>query len=120
MIDIPKHDSRLDSVFNVHASNAIESNWTQTVAEQRASAMGIALTTLHWEVLYFLRNYYELHEPVQHARELTTALNAKFNKLGGLKYLYRLFPGGPVRQGCYIAGVLTPADASSASFGSAF
>ncbi|MGB5339763.1 MAG: sulfite reductase, partial [Gammaproteobacteria bacterium] len=35
-----------------------------------------------------------------------------------LKYLYTLLPGGPVAQGCRLAGLEPPAGSQDAGFGS--
>ena len=51
-------------------------------------------------------------------RELLDALDEKFHGKGGLKYLYSLFPGGPVAQGCRIAGLQAPAGSTDMGFGS--
>lgn len=41
-----------------------------------------------------------------------------FHALGGLKFLYKMLPGGPVAQGCRLAGLKVPAGAKDKSFGS--
>jgi tRNA 2-thiouridine synthesizing protein E len=51
-------------------------------------------------------------------RELHDALDERFHASGGMKYLYRLFPRGPVAQGCRIAGLHSPANVVDRSFGS--
>jgi tRNA 2-thiouridine synthesizing protein E len=35
-----------------------------------------------------------------------------------MKYLYTLFPGGPIVQGCRLAGLKAPAGATDRGFGS--
>jgi tRNA 2-thiouridine synthesizing protein E len=92
--------------------------WTPKIAEQRAREQQLALTPKHWEVIYFLRRHYMQQGPAQHARELVAALDNRFAKEGGRKYLYQLFPGGPVKQASAIAGLPAPADATDRSFGS--
>jgi tRNA 2-thiouridine synthesizing protein E len=52
------------------------------------------------------------------ARELHDALEEKFHVKGGMRYLYVLFPGGPIAQGCRLAGLPTPTGAVDLSFGS--
>ena len=37
-------------------------------------------------------------------RRLHAALEARFGKKGGNKHLFLLFPGGPLAQGCRLAG----------------
>jgi len=45
-------------------------------------------------------------------------LNEKFHTRGGLKFLYTLFPGGPVAQGCRLAGISAPPGSTDQGFGS--
>lgn len=92
--------------------------WNKTVAEAHASREGIGLSPDHWEVLGFLRDHFRKYGPASHARELSDALEARFQDRGGRKYLYQLFPGGPVRQASVIAGLPVPAGAADQSFGS--
>jgi tRNA 2-thiouridine synthesizing protein E len=92
--------------------------WNPNIARQRAQDAGIELTPKHWEVIGFLRTRYKDQGPVAHARELTQALEVHFETDGGRRFLYRLFPQGPVRQASRIAGLPVPADAVDQSFGS--
>jgi len=52
------------------------------------------------------------------ARELHDALEERFHSRGGMKFLYDLFPGGPVTQGCRLAGLEPPAGSHEEGFGS--
>lgn len=91
--------------------------WSPELAEQRARVAGIVLTPKHWEVIGFLRAHYKQHGPVEHARELVQALNQRFARDGGSRFLYQLFPDGPVHQASHFAGLPAPADATDKSFG---
>jgi len=93
--------------------------WTPAAARERAAAEGLALGEAHWAALRGLQEYFARHAggPI-HLRELHDALDEKFHREGGIKHLYRLFPGGPVAQGCRIAGLQAPAGASDRGFGS--
>lgn len=93
--------------------------WTQALAIETARAEGLALGDDHWEALRGLQEYFARHagSPI-HLRELHDALDEKFHRQGGIKQLYRLFPGGPVAQGCRIAGLQAPAGATDRGFGS--
>lgn len=91
--------------------------WNTENAEQIAQTLGIDLDEEHWEVVQGLQDYFSTHE-ISNRRELRDALDEKFHHLGGIKHLYQLFPGGPVAQGCLIAGVEMPAGTIDQSFGS--
>lgn len=93
--------------------------WTQQAAQATAKQDGLTLTDEHWEVIRALQNYYARHnEPVINLRALHDALDEKFHVLGGLKHLYQILPGGPIAQGCRLAGLKAPFMASDKSFGS--
>ncbi|VAX00700.1 hypothetical protein MNBD_GAMMA21-258 [hydrothermal vent metagenome] len=91
--------------------------WDQTVAFSFAIKEGIQLDEAHFEVLMYLRSCYSKFGIIRHARTLTQALEVRFATKGGLKYLYQLFPSGPVSQGCKLAGVPIPRGARDRSFG---
>ena len=93
--------------------------WSQDSARKAAAEEGLDLTEAHIEVLYALQRYFATHDkPDVNMRELHDALDERFHINGGMKYLYGLFPGGPVAQGCRLAGLEVPAGAEDASFGS--
>ena len=94
--------------------------WMPDSAVSKAAAEGLELGEDHWEALRALQSYFARHagESAFHARELRDALDEKFHAKGGMRYLYQLFPGGPVAQGCRIAGLKVPAGATDKGFGS--
>ena len=94
--------------------------WTRDEAQRVAHAEGLELTTEHWEVIRALQDYYAQHSDatVIALRELHDALDERFHAIGGLKYLYTLFPGGPVAQSCRLAGLKAPFIATDPGFGS--
>jgi tRNA 2-thiouridine synthesizing protein E len=104
-----------ERVLGLHNNDVPD--WHIDKAIKLANAEGIKLTDEHIDVIQFLREAYEKHGPFRHARSLTQALEAKYAEKGGLKYLYQLFPNGPVTQGCNLAGIEEPSDSVNASFG---
>jgi tRNA 2-thiouridine synthesizing protein E len=93
--------------------------WTRANAENRVAAEGLELEDDHWEVVRALQEYSSRHDASGiKVRGLLDALDEKFHVKGGLKYLYSLFPGGPVAQGCRIAGLQAPAGSTDMGFGS--
>lgn len=94
-------------------------DWNQTDAIKRSEHEGIELTDDHWDTLKALQEYFAKHsEESLNIRELHDALDEKFYLKGGMKYLYKIFPGGPVAQGSHIGGLDVPAGTKDNSFGS--
>ena len=95
-------------------------DWTREDATRIASEEGLKLTEDHWGVVRALQHYYAQHadDTIINLRDLHDALDERFHQQGGLKYLYTLFPGGPIAQSCRIAGLKAPYIASDPSFGS--
>lgn len=94
--------------------------WTRADAIRTAQQEGLKLNEVHWEVVRALQEFFARHADSNtiHTRELHDALDEKFHIKGGRKFLFSLFPGGPVAQGCRIAGLKAPVGASDAGFGS--
>ena len=83
--------------------------WNQDVAAFLAKEEEVDMTDAHWEVVNFLREYYEEYKIAPMIRILTKAIGKKLGKdKGNTKYLYDLYPGGPAKQACKIAGLPKP------------
>lgn len=92
-------------------------NWDINSAEQVAKEDGLNLNDDHWDLIRALQEYYHKVE-FPKLRQLKDALDEKFHSRGGMKYLYKITPGGPVAEGCRLAGLEVPAGAIDKSFGS--
>lgn len=93
--------------------------WSRQAAQEMAREQGLEMTDDHWDELRALQEYCFRHECSRYSvRELRDALDEKFHKKGGYKYLYGLFPGGPIAQGCRLAGLEPPPGAVDKGFGS--
>jgi len=95
-------------------------NWTLEETLDAAKKDGLDLTEDHWETIRALQRYYAQHEDetVINLRDLHDALDEHFHQKGGIKFLYTLFPGGPIAQSCRLAGLKAPFIASDPGFGS--
>ncbi|MDH5637770.1 MAG: TusE/DsrC/DsvC family sulfur relay protein [Nitrospinota bacterium] len=83
--------------------------WNKDVAAVLAKDEGVEMSENHWEVVDFLREYYEEYKIAPMIRILTKAIGKKLGKeKGNTKYLYELYPGGPAKQACKIAGLPKP------------
>ncbi len=84
-------------------------DWSEEVAEEIAKKESITLTPNHWEVVNFLRDYYNEYQIAPAVRVLTKAIGKKLGPdKGNSTYLYELFPYGPAKQACKIAGLPKP------------
>jgi tRNA 2-thiouridine synthesizing protein E len=84
-------------------------DWSEEVANAIAKAENVEMTPNHWEVVNFLREYYNEYQIAPAVRVLTKAIGKKLGAdKGNSKYLYELFPYGPAKQACKIAGLPKP------------
>lgn len=85
------------------------SDWTEEIALKLAESEGLDMDENRWEVVNFLREYYNEYQIAPAVRVLTKAIGKKLGKdKGNSKYLYELFPYGPAKQACKIAGLPKP------------
>ncbi|MDE2260284.1 MAG: TusE/DsrC/DsvC family sulfur relay protein [Betaproteobacteria bacterium] len=83
--------------------------WNRDVADYIAKAENVDMTDQHWEVVDFLRGYYDEYQIAPAVRVLTKAIGKKLGaEKGNSQYLYELFPYGPAKQACKIAGLPKP------------
>ncbi len=84
-------------------------DWNTEIASHLANAEGIAMTEQHWEVVNFLRDYYRRYQIAPIINILVRQIERKFGpEKGNTRYLEQLFPEGPAKQACKIAGLPKP------------
>lgn len=85
-------------------------DWSPAFAEHIAALENIDMTPAHWEVIYFVREFYETYDTSPAIRVLVKAVAQKLGAdKGNSMYLYQLFPKGPAKQATRIAGLPKPA-----------
>lgn len=93
-------------------------DWSAASAQLLAEREGIVLTPEHWQVIEYLQRYYLQHGWQQSTHSLVKQLDSDFQARGGSRYLYQLFPEGPLAQGSRIAGLPMPHHVENQSLGS--
>jgi len=84
-------------------------DWNETIAEQLAQINQIDLTPAHWEIIHFIRAYYQQFKHLPNARVFTKAIaNSLGADKGNSRYLHGLFPDGPLKYACKLAGLPKP------------
>lgn len=84
--------------------------WSPALAERFAKLESIHLTEAHWEVVQFVRDFYQQHHTSPAIRLLVKAMAQQYGAdKGSSKYLFMLFPDGPAKQATRIAGLPKPA-----------
>lgn len=84
-------------------------DWSEPLAERLAAEEDIALTEAHWEVVRFVRAFYQEYKTSPAIRALVKAMEQKYGpEKGSSRYLYKLFPKGPAKQATKIAGLPKP------------
>lgn len=83
--------------------------WNERVAEALARCNGIALTPEHWEIMHFIRQYYFQYRHLPNARMFAAAIRKQLGEdKANSRYLQRLFPEGPLKYACKLAGLPKP------------
>lgn len=84
--------------------------WNEDVARAIAEQEQLELTDAHWEVIYFVRDFYQEYNTSPAIRMLVKAMAEKLGAdKGNSRYLQRLFPEGPAKQATKLAGLPKPA-----------
>ena len=83
--------------------------WDEQVALQLAGQERLELSDEHWQVIRFMRRYYEEHQIAPDARFVIKYLADEMGYgRAAHNYLFKLFPYGYVKQGCKVAGMKRP------------
>ena len=83
--------------------------WTEEAGAEIAAEEEIRLNDDHWDVIYFLRDYYERFQVSPNVKVLVKQMKEVLGDNSfSTKKLYDLFPKGPAFQGCRIAGLPKP------------
>jgi tRNA 2-thiouridine synthesizing protein E len=78
-------------------------SWSEELAAAIALTEEVeTLTEDHWKVIHYLRDYYQQFGIAPMIRKLCKDTGFQ------LKYIYELFPSGPAKGACKIAGLPKP------------
>jgi tRNA 2-thiouridine synthesizing protein E len=84
-------------------------DWNEMAAVALAAQNRIELSDAHWEIIRFMRGYYLQFKHLPNARMFAKAIaKALGEEKGNSRYLQRLFPDGPLRTACKLAGLPKP------------
>ena len=77
--------------------------WTKEVAADLAKTEGVAeMGDDHWHLVNYIRDYYQKFGIAPMVRKVCKESGFK------LKYIYELFPSGPAKGACKVAGLPKP------------
>lgn len=83
-------------------------DWSEDYAVALAKQEELELTDEHWDVIRYLRTYYQEHSIQAQVRNMIKHFAELWGKeRGNNHYLHQIFPkGGPQKQGNRMAGLL--------------
>jgi TusE/DsrC/DsvC family sulfur relay protein len=81
--------------------------WNEGVAAELGRELALELEDDHWDVVRFMRQFYEEHQVAADARFVIKHLEGRYPG-SGRKRLFELFPYGYVGQACKLAGMKRP------------
>ena len=85
----------------------VEPDFSDEAVQVIAEAEGLTLSDRHWTVVNYLRDEYREHGHTPNFRNMLKGL-AEVMPGCDSKSLYDLFPVGPAKQGCKVAGLPQP------------
>ena len=85
----------------------LEADFSDEVVKVIAEAEQMELTDDHWKVVAYLRDEYREHGQTPNFRNMLKGVGEVLPGCDS-KALYDLFPTGPAKQGCKVAGLPQP------------
>ena len=84
--------------------------WDRDIARELAAEERLELTADYWEILEFMRAYWQEHRVAPDVRHVVDHLVSErgYDKKAAKKHLFDLFPYGYVKQACKVAGMQRP------------
>ncbi len=82
--------------------------WNRSVAKQLAAGDQIELTSAHWSLIQAVQQIFDETGDTPPMRLLIKVLREKIDESIDSRYLYRLYPDGPVRLASKHAGLPKP------------
>lgn len=82
-------------------------DWSEAFAYAQAEQENLVLTDEHWDVIHFIRTYYEEHNVQAQVRDMIRHFREAWGpERGNNHHLHEIFPmGGPQKQGNRMAGI---------------
>ena len=86
----------------------LEADFSDEAVQVIAAAEGITLSDDHWKIVNFLRDKYREDGHTPNFRAMLKEVSEDVIPGCDSKALYDLFPIGPAKQGCKVAGLPQP------------
>lgn len=91
-----------------HGHLADRNQWSRSVATALAAEDGIKLSADHWQLIEHIQALYEQTGDTPPMRLLIKVLKQNWNQDIDSRFLYRLYPDGPIRLASRHAGLPKP------------
>ncbi len=94
--------------LDIHGFLVERKLWNKTIAQALAQKAGINLTPEHWQIIEFLRGFYQEYHIIPPLRIFIKNLKEVDKDLANSIKLHSLFPESPLKYACMIAGLPKP------------
>ncbi|HEX8978367.1 MAG TPA: TusE/DsrC/DsvC family sulfur relay protein [Parasulfuritortus sp.] len=84
--------------------------WNPNVAQELAAEENLELDDLGWQIVRFMREYWQSHQVAPDVRHVVEFLVEEqgLDKKSAKEQIFKQFPYGYVKQACKIAGMMRP------------